>query len=325
MYIADEIRKLAELRAEGVLSDEELTTAKARLLGSTAARVAENPSDEARGASRAEPDAPLEVRWPPRPSEDTQGRARGGIAAADAPGWRSANAGLLLLACSHLLYLIGLGVTTILLPVVDYHIGIQSFFLALLWPLWLFSWMMMLWAGSSLVLIPNRLNARGLAIAIMSWSALLLLSALVNLQAPWGQTLESFYTPYRSHGEQVQLWFQLRMGYEVMFTGLLLPAILEIIRLTLLACLLRAIVRALQLRLAVLSILLMNLTPILLAGFTLCMDLGYVYPAPHWAVTLIPGIVSLAVVHAAGLVLMVMIWLAIRYRLRQAETVPFRA
>jgi hypothetical protein len=242
--------------------------------------------------------------------DDAYGGSRPAIDAADAQGWWSAHAGLRLLAWSHGLYLVALGVAALLLVFVfvealnrssrrsgrdsETVLIILSVTLGLTW---LSSWIMMLIAGSFLVLIPNRRNTRALAIAAMSWSALLLIYGLRAL--PYG-----LYGP--GYGEFYGPRFQL-----------IVLLVLEIIRLTLLACVLHAIVRALQLRRAGTSRALIIITPTLMFGVLV---LGVVAAVAEsgvagWVVISVLGIGSFIAILVIGLVLMMKIRQAIRHGL----------
>src|SRR5262249_22737121 len=154
---------------------------------------------------------------------------------ADAPGWWSARAGLRLQGWAHVLYLVAVVVTALLLLAVlnaamessgrrgrhhrasEVVLIILSVALALLV---LANLILTFVAGCFLVLTPNRRRARALAIATLSWSGIMLLRVL-GASSGLYRGME-YGDPF--------------FGSSVVFV---LP-VMEIIRMTLLACLFHA-------------------------------------------------------------------------------------
>lgn len=245
----------------------------------------------------------------------------GSINAADVPNWWSVHAGLRLQTWSHLLFLIAITILVLLLVIAFRQYGqtiygnyltynystdehsesILLILTGLLTLLWLSSWVMMLIAGSFFVLTPNARHARALAIATVSWSALMLVQGLGMFSYQVGHLYEGHHPP-------------LSFG-----SGIIVIPILEIIRLTLLANLLRSFVQALGLKQQQgIGKLLIILTPSLLAAvLLLSVYLAVITGGAFifWVITSILTIGSLLTILFLGLVLMMRIKMELRQRL----------
>jgi hypothetical protein len=247
-------------------------------------------------ASRRPPDrepAPFMTEDGFGPRQPRPAARGGGHLDADAPGWWSARAGLRLQGWAHLLYLVAVGVTALLLLAVLVEGGgrhrdseavlvVLSVALALLC---LATLILSFVAGCFLVLTPNRRRARALAIATTIWTGIMLLRALGA-------------TPYvMEHGDPFFGPRSAAIGLPVM----------EVVRMTLLACLLHAMARALRSEAAGMAGTLIVLTPVLPAGVLLVgivMAVGQA-GAGGWVVVSVLGVGGLAAILGVGMVAMV--------------------